>query len=118
MIMYLFREKETDYIRAAVSNRFLCERPLAQQVSRLAGAVDLLILREKDLSDEEYCRLAAEVQSACRQYGLPLSVNGRIMAAQKLGITNIHLPFAQFREYQTALCAFTMTGIVQMAGVC
>ena len=41
----------TRFLRGATSDRYGCPRPLAEQVARLAGVVDALILREKDLDD-------------------------------------------------------------------
>ena len=53
----------------AVTNRSLCERPFLEQIERVCAChPKALILREKDLSEEEYFLLAKEVLGICRQY--------------------------------------------------
>ena len=79
--------------RIAVSNRGLCSRPLPEQVRRLAGRVDFFLLREKDLAEAEYEKLAAEVQAACRESGITLICHTFTAAAARIGCGAIHLPF-------------------------
>ena len=53
----------------AVTNRSLCERPFLEQIERVCAChPKALILREKDLSEEEYFLLAKEV------LGIPVSI--------------------------------------------
>ena len=53
----------------AVTNRSLCERPFLEQIERVCAChPKALILREKDLPEEEYFLLAKEVLGICRQY--------------------------------------------------
>ena len=43
----------------AITNRLLCRRPLHEQVSLIAEAgAEMVILREKDLPDDEFRELA------------------------------------------------------------
>lgn len=58
--------------------------------------VDSIILREKDLSEDEYFLLAAEVKKICDKYGKKLIIHNFIDVAKKLGIKNIQLPFSKF----------------------
>ena len=39
------------FLRVAMTDRCRCARPLPEQVARVAGAYDALIMREKDLDD-------------------------------------------------------------------
>ena len=46
----------------AVSNRKLCERPFTEQIERVCQIKpEAIILREKDLSEEEYIILAERI---------------------------------------------------------
>lgn len=58
--------------------------------------VDSIILREKDLSEDEYFLLAAKVKKICDKYGKKLIIHNFIDVAKKLGIKNIQLPFSKF----------------------
>ena len=50
------------------------------------------ILREKDLSDDEYSELAERVQDICFEYDVPFFVHGHPDTALEIGCRNIHLP--------------------------
>ena len=92
-----------------VSCRSLCPRPLAQQVERIAAAgVKRIILREKDLSPEEYLSLAAEVLEQCRRFDTELIIHNFPEAARALGVTKLHIPMNRLTE---ELCReFEITG--------
>lgn len=92
-----------------VTCRSLCPRPLEQQVERIAAAgIKRLILREKDLSQEEYIRLAAAVLEQCRRVGVECILHSFPEAARSLGVTKLHMPLHMLTE---ALCSeFEITG--------
>ncbi len=58
---------------------------------------DALILREKDLSQAEYERLAQCVLRICEKNQLPCILHGFPEAAKKLGYPAIHLPLPLLR---------------------
>lgn len=97
--------------RIAISNRHLCSVPLPEQVLRLQGAVDMLILREKDLAPKEYCSLAKNVQQACRTTGIKLICHTFVSAAEEIDCGSIHLPFPQFWQQKETLFSFPMVGV-------
>lgn len=97
--------------RIAVSNRGLCPRPLPEQVRRLAGRVDFFLLREKDLTEAEYEKLAAEVQAACRESAITLICHTFTAAAARIGCSAIHLPFAMFQKQRAGLDGFSLRGV-------
>ena len=75
----------------AVTNRNLCNDCFAERVHKILSAEPfLVILREKDLSDSEYEKLAGEIISGNAKYKSILSLN-RPRIAAKLGIENVHL---------------------------
>ena len=87
-----------------VTNRHLVWGDFLTQLEKIASAgVDGVILREKDMPEADYMRLAEEAVVVCRKYGVPLIAHTYIEAARQLGISNIHLPlhlFLQMNEEQ------------------
>lgn len=69
----------------------------SQSIELIAKSeVEAIILREKDLSEEEYFILAKSVKIICEKYGKKLIIHSFIEVAKKLGIKNIQLPFSKF----------------------
>jgi thiamine-phosphate pyrophosphorylase len=86
-----------------VTCRGLCPRPLEEQVERIAEAgVGRIILREKDLSEEEYTALAGRVLERCEIYGVDCILHSFPQAARSLGVRKIHMPLHLLTE---ELCA-------------
>ncbi|MCQ4636065.1 thiamine phosphate synthase [Anaerovorax odorimutans] len=100
----------SSFKRIAISNRHLCLRPLPRQVLRLSGQVDALILREKDLSEDEYEILARRVQEACQAAGIQLICHTFAEAARKIGCGSLHLPLPLLLEKQGELGDFSLIG--------
>jgi thiamine-phosphate pyrophosphorylase len=76
-----------------VTNRGLCPLPLEEQTERIAAAgVKRIILREKDLSENEYISLAERVLESCNRCGTELIIHSFPQAARWLGIGKIHMP--------------------------
>ena len=77
----------------AVTNRKLCTRPFLEQVKRVAEKRPYaLILREKDLPEEEYTELARAVMEICRSQDVECILHTYADGARKLGCKNIHMP--------------------------
>ena len=77
----------------AVSNRKLCERPFLKQIERVCQMKpQAIILREKDLSEEEYRILSEEVLSVCKKYEIPCILHKFWKTALELECTSVHLP--------------------------
>lgn len=99
----------------AVSNRNLCDFPLAVQVERLGALAQdkpsALILREKDLSEAEYEALGREVLEACQKAGMGCIFHKFIEAARRLGGTQLHLPLSVFMEQAFSLGDFERVGV-------
>lgn len=92
-----------DYSRyIAVTNRRLCEGDYLTQIRKIAALHPrALILREKDLSQEEYTLLAARVAEICRTAGVPCFLHSHIGLAKQQGYARIHLSFQALAEYMT-----------------
>ena len=84
---------EMDLKIIAVSNRKLCERPFLEQIERVCQMKpQAIILREKDLSEEEYRILSEEVLSVCKKYEIPCILHKFWKTALELECTSVHLP--------------------------
>ena len=74
------------------------------------SAVEAIILREKDLNEDEYFLLAQKVQKICRKYGKKLVIHNFLDVALKLEIPYIHLPFSKFITLSGSLKGFMQVG--------
>ena len=90
---------EIDLKIIAVSNRKLCERPFLEQIERVCQMKpQAIILREKDLSEEEYRILSEEVLFVCKKYEIPCILHKFWKTALELECTSVHLPLPELRK--------------------
>jgi thiamine-phosphate pyrophosphorylase len=77
-----------------ITDRTLCApRPLYDVLHELLDhGVHALQLREKNLSDSEFMRLAQPIAKLCRAYSAQLFINSRLKLAVDLGAAGVHLP--------------------------
>lgn len=82
-----------------VTNRSLCGGDFLRRLDEIAACrPNAIILREKDLSEEEYTALAERAADICGRYNTKLILHNFAGAAIKLGIKNIHLPLHKLAE--------------------
>ena len=82
-----------------VTNRALCGGDFLRRLDEIAACrPNAIILREKDLSEEEYTALAERAADICGRYNTKLILHNFAGAAIKLGIKNIHLPLHKLAE--------------------
>ena len=109
MIMSIYKEEYKNVI--AVTNRKLSSRPFLEQLERVCKLQPkAVILREKDLSEEEYAELAAEVLTLCKQDRVPCMLHTYLETARKLQHPYIHLPLFLLRENSENLNDFLAVG--------
>jgi len=78
----------------AITDRTIGRTPFLEQVEAIASAhPDMIILREKDLSEKEYERLAKECLRICDRHSIKFCVNSFISVAVAVGSERIQLPF-------------------------
>ncbi len=83
----------------SVTNRKLCKDDFTERVRNILSAGPfLVILREKDLSDEDYETLASQIVSDNDSYLKILALN-RPEIALKLGIENVHITIHDIKEH-------------------
>ncbi len=82
-----------------MTDRKNCEGDFLAKIEEIAAAKpDSIILREKDLSESEYRRLAESVLKICLKYSVPCTLHSFYAVAAKLGTKKIHLPLPAMRE--------------------
>ncbi|MBQ1463635.1 MAG: thiamine phosphate synthase [Ruminococcus sp.] len=82
-----------------VTNRKLCREDFLTRLGRIADEKPLMIiLREKDLPEEEYRELAKKAQEICSSRGVPLVLHTFYDVAIELGVERIHMPLGVLRE--------------------
>lgn len=85
----------------AVTNRKLSQRPFLEQIKRVCQLrPEAVILREKDLSETEYAKLAEEVYNITISYDVRLIIHTYINVARELGINTVHMSLHNMREYR------------------
>lgn len=96
----------------AVTNRHLCKGDFLEQVERVAqGNPHAILLREKDLPEMEYQNLAVRCGGICKKYHVLLIAHHFIGAAQRAGISKIHLPYDDFVQSWDKLSCFVEVGV-------
>lgn len=83
----------------SVTNRLLCTDNFLKRIENIAKcSISGIILREKDLSREEYKTLATDVIKICEKYDTPLILHSFFDVAQELNYKKIHLPLHVFKS--------------------
>ena len=86
----------------AVTKRLLCpggNDTFLRQLKKIASSgVKAVILREKDLSPEDYETLARDVSALCAARNVQFIVHSHIQIARNLRCTYVHLPWTVFRK--------------------
>lgn len=80
-----------------VTNRLLCEDDFLERIENIAKCKpEKIILREKDMSKDDYCKLATKCKKICAKYGVTLVINFFYEVAKQIGIKSIDIPFNVF----------------------
>lgn len=82
-----------------VTNRKLCREDFLTRIDRIAACRPAgIILREKDLSEEEYRRLAAQLMEICARHHVQCILHSFVDVALQLQADAIHLPLPLLRS--------------------
>lgn len=82
-----------------ITNRHLACQDYFEQIRQIAVAgPEALIIREKDLPQQEYEQLAAKALEICRHYEVPCILHTYPGAAMHLGVKAVHLPLQSLLE--------------------
>jgi thiamine-phosphate diphosphorylase len=101
------------YKKIAVTDSSITELPLPKQIHCIMeyDKPDMIILREKKLTSEEYEALAVPVLSMCQEKGVECILHSFVDVAEKLGVRKIHLSFPAFKEQWQSLSSFHTIGV-------
>lgn len=100
------------YDMIAVTNRKLCRIDFLQQIENLTKwGVPKILLREKDLSPQEYENLAKQVLVICEKNNASCILHNFVDVALKLHAPAIHLPLGAAQAETEKLSAFKTIGI-------
>ena len=82
-----------------VTNRKLCRENFSERIEKISAAHPAgIILREKDLTEDEYERLAVKTLEICRKNETPCILHGFQSVAAKLDCSSLHLPLNTLRS--------------------
>lgn len=89
----------------AVTDAASCPRSLVEQVERIAECAykpQQLLLRAKELTPQDYAKLAREVLPLCQKYDIELIIHTHWQIALELGIQRVHLPLPKLSQLPVA----------------
>ncbi|MCX4326500.1 MAG: thiamine phosphate synthase [Lachnospiraceae bacterium] len=93
--------RNINYKQICITNRHLAEGDFILQIQQVltgSGRPDMLVLREKDLPEEEYSKLAQKVMQVCHENNTVCILHYFKDTALKLGARGLHLPYQMFME--------------------
>lgn len=94
-----------------VSDRKSCDNDFLLQIEKVSKAgISKLILRDKEISEDEYFSLAQKVIPICEKNGVELILHSFYDVAAKLSYDKIHLPLNLFVRKSNALDRFSLKG--------
>lgn len=103
--------REFDHL-IAVTNRHLCDRPFLQQLDRICShRPKAMILREKDLAEEEYYSAAKDALAICREHGVSCVLHTFTEVARRLEHPYLHLPLAALQKEGKKPDGITLLGV-------
>lgn len=86
-----------------LTDRKISRSPFLQQIETICALHPLaLILREKDLTEQEYLQLARKVQAICKAYGVKFIAHTFWRVGLTLGADGMHLPLPVFAAMTAA----------------
>lgn len=94
-----------------VTNSSDCDFDFISHIDTLARSdIYAIILREKDLSEDEYCELAVKVIEVCNKHNKLCILHNYIDTAVKLNHKTIHLPMPVLEKSADKLKYFDVIG--------
>ena len=86
----------------SITNRRLCKGDFLTRIAQIAAQKPAgIILREKDLPQQDYAALAAQVQEICKKAGVPCILHSFPETATRLRADALHLPLPLLRELKS-----------------
>ncbi|AQS10345.1 regulatory protein TenI [Clostridium saccharobutylicum] len=107
------------YKLLSITNRHLCKNDFLTQIQNICILNEKntmiksvsIVLREKDLSENDYKKLAAEVLKVCRKNNTECILHTYYKAAKELNCRKIHLPLHVLKSNLTIYKEFDEVGV-------
>lgn len=90
--------------RICVTNRNLCRTDFTEVISAACKTADMVILREKDLPEDEYRELALKTKKICADNGTDFCINRFSGIASEIGCDALQLSFTDFMNLDFKFC--------------
>ncbi len=82
-----------------ITNRNLCNDNYFNKIAEVSkSGVKTIVLREKDLPEQDYEKIATQVLRICEAEGTQCILHNFVSVAKRLGVKAIHLPIYKLRE--------------------
>lgn len=95
-----------------ITNRKLVKGDYLSQLRKVISLKpNSLILREKDLTDDEYEKLALTVIDICKEAKVPFILHQRIDVARRINCKNIQLSVSQLADLKSYIDEFTLISV-------
>lgn len=94
-----------------VTNRKLCTDDFLLILERACDRSNMVILREKDLTQKEYCNLAEKVSKLCYERKVLFCINSFIEVAKKVPCDALQLAYPSFYNFVQNNSFFCSTGV-------
>ncbi|MDR0434902.1 MAG: thiamine phosphate synthase [Gracilibacteraceae bacterium] len=100
----------------AMTARELCPESLTERMALLAASgLNGILLREKDLPEAEYVKLARSGAAVCRRRGIDFGIHSRPAVARRLDLAWLHLSWTGFlalaAQKRTEMGEFARVGV-------
>lgn len=95
----------------AITNLALVNGNFCEQIRKITQRNDVvrLILREKELCENDYFNLAKEVYPICLENNTDFVIHTYISIARRLGVRNVHLPFSVLKSNPACTCELSVS---------
>ncbi|RDU22626.1 thiamine phosphate synthase [Anaerosacchariphilus polymeriproducens] len=95
-----------------VTSSRLCKDNFFDRIEKISrGGPEGIILREKEMNQEEYKITARRCAEICHKYKVPLIINHQVEIARELEIKRIHLSYGELIEYVEPKEEFSCMGV-------
>lgn len=82
-----------------ITNRKLCQGDFWEQMQKIVSAKpDRIIVREKDLTEDDYSILLERMVRMCENSGIDVTAHSFVNVAKMLGVRSIHVPLDKLRN--------------------
>lgn len=91
-------------MKICITNRHLCTDDFFETVRRACRTADMIILREKDLSEDEYFKYAERTKQICGEMNTDFCINKYISVAKNLKCEFLQLSYNDFINFPEKFC--------------